>query len=489
MLSSLWRHRAWLIGVADAVGIVASFLLAFYIRFKLHIGLREIPTAQYSDIWYVKGALGTAVIWMFLIWRDGGYKTGLAQSTSRLTIIRALAVNAGSALGVMMVISFMSRDFLLSRQVFLTTGILGLISTIAIRLIVGGLDRPLGRRGIGAERVAVVGSLGEAERFAERLRARGGTIQLVGFLEWNAPTNGGDDDGSDASAVRRLGSIDDLDDVRRSVEIDHLVIPSSEDPESRNEPSGERLIQLLNYCEANSLSLHRMMDEFDVAVIPEEVGSFDGVPLILLRDATWRRSHAIVKRLVDIVGSVVLIVVGLPAWVAVAVLVKLSGRGPIFFVQSREGLYGTPFRMYKFRSMVVDAEERLKDLVDLDNLEEPVFKIESDPRVTKVGRILRRTGLDEIPQLWNVLKGEMSLVGPRPEETSMTDRYTPWQWRRLKAKPGITGLQQVECRGGVSLAERVKYDLYYLKYKSLFLDIYIIFRTVGVIFRGGGVSH
>ena len=145
--------------------------------------------------------------------------------------------------------------------------------------------------------------------------------------------------------------------------------------------------------------------------------------------------------------------------------------------------------MYKFRSMVCDAERKLAELVDIESLAEPVFKLRNDPRVTRVGGFLRRTGLDEIPQLINVLKGEMSIVGPRPEERALVEKYDPWQRRRLKAKPGITGYQQIVNRGHPDLSERIKYDLIYLKHQSLLLDLYIMAQTILVVVRGTGVTH
>ncbi len=154
----------------------------------------------------------------------------------------------------------------------------------------------------------------------------------------------------------------------------------------------------------------------------------------------------------------------------------------------RVGLHGKPFKIYKFRTMVPDADAQLKDLVDEENLKEPGFKISNDPRATPVGRLLRRASLDEIPQLLNVFKGEMSLVGPRPEMKELVERYNPEQRRRLKAKPGITGYQQTRARGR-PLSECIEYDLFYLKHQSLLLDLYILTRTVAVVIRGSGVTH
>jgi len=167
----------------------------------------------------------------------------------------------------------------------------------------------------------------------------------------------------------------------------------------------------------------------------------------------------------------------------------LTGDGPVFFTQIRAGLHGKPFRMYKFRSMVKDAEKKLNDLVDIDKLDEPVFKITNDPRVTTVGRFLRRTSLDEIPQIINVLKGDMSIVGPRPEELRNVEKYDAFQRRRLKAKPGLTGYHQITNRGEPSLAKRIEYDIIYLKNQGFFVDLYIILKTVYVVLAGKGVTY
>ena len=192
----------------------------------------------------------------------------------------------------------------------------------------------------------------------------------------------------------------------------------------------------------------------------------------------------------DVTLSAVGIIIGMPVWLVIALLIKLTSKGPVFFVQTRIGLHGRPFRIYKFRTMVPDAEAQLKNILDVDHLAVPGFKIKGDPRVTPFGRFLRRTSLDEIPQLINVFRGEMSLVGPRPEMPDLVGRYAPDQRRRLKAKPGITGYQQVMARGiPLAAAKGVKYDLIYLKNQSFLLDLYILFKTVIVVLRGSGITH
>jgi lipopolysaccharide/colanic/teichoic acid biosynthesis glycosyltransferase len=175
-----------------------------------------------------------------------------------------------------------------------------------------------------------------------------------------------------------------------------------------------------------------------------------------------------------------------PLFLVIPLLIWLDSRGRVLFVQERAGENGRPFRMYKFRSMVADAEEQLEQLVNLDGLAEPVYKIADDPRVTRLGRFLRRTSLDELPQFFNVLLGQMSMVGPRPESMDMVNRYNLWQRKRLAVKPGITGPMQVSGRGDLSLEERIRIELMYISNYSVLNDIRFLLRTIPAVFRGKG---
>lgn len=197
---------------------------------------------------------------------------------------------------------------------------------------------------------------------------------------------------------------------------------------------------------------------------------------------------AIFKRMMDIVGALIGIPLSVPLILVAAVLIKLDSRGPVFFCQARVGINDRRFKMYKLRTMVANAEELLDQLIDLDSLDEPVFKLEDDPRVTCVGRFLRKWGLDELPQLFNVLKGEMSLVGPRPEEIRVVRYYNTWHRQRLKAKPGITGPAQINGQRHLSLKERVRLEVDYIQDYSLCRDLEILLRTIPAVIRHNGPS-
>lgn len=197
----------------------------------------------------------------------------------------------------------------------------------------------------------------------------------------------------------------------------------------------------------------------------------------------WQR---LVKRTIDIVGALIGLTISIPLVAIAAIAIKLESPGPVFFWQVRIGENGRPFRIVKLRTMVADAEARLPELVDLEHLEEPAFKLKNDPRVTRVGRILRRTSLDEAPQFYNVLRGEMSLVGPRPEEERIVRLYQDHHRKRLAVKPGMTGPMQVNGRGDLSFAERLQMELDYIEHYSLRKDFEILLRTFPVIIRGNG---
>jgi exopolysaccharide biosynthesis polyprenyl glycosylphosphotransferase len=210
------------------------------------------------------------------------------------------------------------------------------------------------------------------------------------------------------------------------------------------------------------------------------------LPVIELDTWDVSRSTVMLKRAFDITVSAGLLTLFVPLFPLIAVLIRLDSRGPVFFTQRRAGLGGKPFRMYKFRTMASDAEERLGEVVSLDDLNEPMFKIRRDPRVTRFGRVLRRLSLDEVPQLFNVLKGDMSLVGPRPEELQVVERYGPEHRFRLEVKPGLTGPMQVCGRGELTFAERLAVEHDYIEHMSLTRDLRILLLTIPTSLRGTG---
>lgn len=189
-----------------------------------------------------------------------------------------------------------------------------------------------------------------------------------------------------------------------------------------------------------------------------------------------------IKRLIDIICSFVGILVLSPLFIIIAIIIKFTSKGPVFFSQKRVGRNGKEFDMYKFRSMVVNAEELKEKLAAQNEMSGPMFKMKDDPRVTKVGKFIRKTSIDELPQLWNILKGDMSLVGPRPSLPKEVAQFDDWMYKRLEVKPGLTCYWQVSGRNNIDFEDWMKLDIKYVEERNLWIDIKLIFKTVGVLF-------
>jgi exopolysaccharide biosynthesis polyprenyl glycosylphosphotransferase len=227
-------------------------------------------------------------------------------------------------------------------------------------------------------------------------------------------------------------------------------------------------------------------DYFDLAYIKAGIEEFGGMPLVSLREPAIDEFQRLAKRVFDLLVSGVAFLLAAPLMLLVAVLIKLDSPGPVLFKQERVGESGRHFKMYKFRSMVQGAEKRSDEVIRRDVDGTVTYKRRDDPRVTRVGRFIRRTSLDELPQLLNVLKGEMSLVGPRPEMPWIVKEYEPWQYRRFAVPQGITGWWQVNGRSDKPMHLHTEEDLYYVKNYSLFLDVLILWKTFGVVFKHKG---
>lgn len=192
--------------------------------------------------------------------------------------------------------------------------------------------------------------------------------------------------------------------------------------------------------------------------------------------------YEVIKRVIDVVCSFIGVLVLSPLFIIIAIIIKFTSKGPVFFSQRRVGRDGKEFKMYKFRSMVVNAEELKEKLVAQNEMSGPMFKMKDDPRVTRIGKFIRKTSIDELPQLWNVLKGDMSLVGPRPSLPKEVAQFEDWMYRRLEVKPGLTCYWQVSGRNNIDFEDWMKLDIKYVDERNLWIDIRLIFKTVGVLF-------
>jgi exopolysaccharide biosynthesis polyprenyl glycosylphosphotransferase len=296
-------------------------------------------------------------------------------------------------------------------------------------------------------------------------------LELVGYLSSQPGSAGGE--------LPRLGSIADLARTAREHAIERVVVSEGE----MSEPATERLIE---DCKAAGLALTFLPQHYGLLGPGVELNRLAELPVLDFRFSDPPRSTVAMKRGMDLLVSALVLLVLSPFLLLIALAILLDSRGPVLFRQRRIGEEGEPFTMLKFRTMVIDAEQRLPELIDLESLEQPAFKIHNDPRVTRVGRFLRRTSLDELPQLINVLRGQMSLVGPRPEEEAIVALYDERQRGRLAVKPGVTGPMQVYGRSDLTFEERLAMERDYLDNLSLLTDLAILLRTPRAIIRGDG---
>jgi exopolysaccharide biosynthesis polyprenyl glycosylphosphotransferase len=308
-----------------------------------------------------------------------------------------------------------------------------------------------------------------ARRIATHPEAR---LRLVGYL--SAPV-----DKDRRASLPRLGSVEEISRVAREHAIERVVVTEQE----MGERDAEHLIE---ECKAEGLGLTFLPKHYGLLGPGIELNRLAELPVLDFRFADPPRSTLAMKRTLDVLVAGLMLTILSPLLLAIAALIVVDSGTPVFFRQKRAGKDGVPFTMLKFRTMVVDAERRLAELVDLEKLDEPAFKIPDDPRITRAGRLLRRTSLDELPQLINVLRGDMSLVGPRPEEEAVVALYDERQRVRLAVKPGLTGPMQVYGRGDLTFEERLAMERDYLDNLSIASDLAILLRTPRAIVRGEG---
>ncbi|MBM4390738.1 MAG: sugar transferase [Deltaproteobacteria bacterium] len=324
--------------------------------------------------------------------------------------------------------------------------------------------------------ILVVGSAAEAAPFVDTvLRHPQWALRVSGVV---VPEG---EEATSVHGVRVLGRVPQLRDV-----IDHENIAQVFMTGRAWDTSTLRVVG--DTCEEVGVTFSMDANFLGLSIAQADVSDLGGWSVISFSSTPSDGGALLVKRTIDVAGAAVGLLVLGPLMLAVAALIKLGDGGPVLFVQDRSGLYGRTFPMYKFRSMVVDAEKHKSALEQHNEMSGPVFKMQRDPRITRIGALIRKTSIDELPQLWNVLRGEMSVVGPRPPLPSEVARYERWQMRRLSMKPGLTCIWQVSGRNRVDFDNWMRLDLEYIDNWSLFLDVKLILQTFPVVITGRGAS-
>lgn len=351
---------------------------------------------------------------------------------------------------------YLTKDTFFSRIVLVYGWALSGLFILCGRSILRSVQDTLLRRGYGRERIALIGSAADAERVSGLLGLNQ-HYEIVGTV---------------AADI----SPEELERWCMEYRVDELIQVQS----SRAWP----VAKLALFCATRHIHFRSVPDAWQIDEMNMGYVEEAGVPMIELRTTSLEGWGRVVKRVFDTLVSGFALVVISPVLLLIALLVKSTSRGPVLFRHQRVGYHGRPFPMWKFRSMVENAEELKADLMKDNQREGPLFKIKDDPRITPIGRILRRTSLDELPQLANVFLGHMSLVGPRPHLPDEIRHYEEHQRMLLSVKPGMTGMAQVHGRSGLAFADEVRLDMYYVRNWSLWLDLRIILRTFLIIMNG-----
>jgi exopolysaccharide biosynthesis polyprenyl glycosylphosphotransferase len=454
--------------LGDGLMAALVFLFVSFVRFG-NTGWTGIWTRLGIDIRLA--AIGFGVIWVVVLWYQGLYRLRARWRlrTEAMDIVGATLVVAALTLSILFLFKQedVSRIFLVA--LFTAEPLVLLAGRGALRFTFGELRR----RGHNARYMLVIGTGKLAQDFADLVESRAGLgLHVIGHL--SVP-------GESQHVVTRpiLGGLEGIEGVLHTMIVDEVAACLAPESASLLEP-----IASLAADEGKTVRIP--VDPSDGSIRNAREEEFEGLVVRSLVHDGHREAGLVIKRLIDIVGAVVGLVILSPILLVTAILIRLRDGSPVIFRQTRVGLHGRPFTILKFRTMATDAEERLHEVAHLNELRGAAFKASNDPRMSPLGRRLRQLSIDELPQLWNVLKGEMSLVGPRPPLPSEVIEYDIWHRRRLSMKPGITGLWQVESRHEANFDRWVELDLSYIDRWTLWLDLSILLRTMPNVMMARG---
>jgi exopolysaccharide biosynthesis polyprenyl glycosylphosphotransferase len=470
--------------IADAVIAVSSFMLAFYVRegasvwsarFAPYASLLVFVVAirllsfRYYDLYRVRGEFSFV---------DDAIRLFKAAAIGSLLIVAAAFLYRGG---------FQFRAFSYARSVFVADFFFLLIGAAALRLIMRSVQTFVRSRQINLIPTLVVGRGPEASLFIREMRERPSLgYRVIGVVDTKAI-----DTQLSYEDVPVIGTLESLPEVIRDSGANEVIIA---DPQV----NGDALFEVMMRCgRRRGVEFRIAPSLFNCLPRKTEIDQIGVLPMIRLFREPLSSSARILKRTFDLTFAALAILLLLPLWLLVALLIKLDSKGPVFYTQERVGMDGRLFLLYKFRTMQANADAELhreyqrafiagRAEANLGNETKPTYKLLADPRITRIGKILRRTSLDEVPQLLNVLSGDMSLVGPRPPIPYEVEAYELWHRKRLDMKPGLTGLWQVSGRNRLPFEEMVRLDLYYIENWSLLLDLEIILRTGFVMLAGEG---
>jgi exopolysaccharide biosynthesis polyprenyl glycosylphosphotransferase len=473
MSPSKRRFQDWWLLAADLLSVTAAFVTAYFIRFG----------EDYTNLLSLPLQFEVFLLIMVLAWTVVGLRFRL-YATGSLVLLSSecwqVLKTALCSVMIATVPAFLFRENPLSRLFLLYMFGLLTLSTLGIRFLIRMLPKYLRLRGYRYRQVVIVGKNKRSQQIASSiLNSPGLGIRILDVIDHD-PEASPSADGM-CRLDRSNGIISDLERILRSHVVDEVIVTLP------MKSFYSHIEQILAICEQAGVEVKISTDLFKTHHAKRGIIALEGMNFLEFYNGPGRDWKMIAKRAMDVSISTALILLLAPLLMLTAALIKLDSRGPVFFVQERIGYHGRRFRCYKFRSMVDNAERLKSDLMPHNEMTGPVFKMRNDPRVTRLGRILRKTSIDELPQLFNVLIGDMSLVGPRPPVPGEVSEYGLGDRRRLSIRPGITCIWQVNGRNAIPFEHWVELDRQYIDNWSLWLDLKILAKTIPAVLRGGGV--
>jgi exopolysaccharide biosynthesis polyprenyl glycosylphosphotransferase len=468
------RERAKLVAfslyLSDISVLVASFFFAYWLRNTSFISPYG-PLSPPTD--YLKLLIPMLIIWSLLLYYFGLYRSYRTETIwCEAEKLLKVALFAVAATGLLI---FVLKLYFVSRLVILFFGAVAFVGLTTARLTVRTITKAFRRKGYNYRNIVIVGTGQAAKDLIRKVESRSEWgLRLIGIVEE------GEGQTSGIQRYSALGSITDISKILQRYVIDEVLIAVS--------PGHlDKIDIVLSKCRQIGAPARVTVNFFSNAAGSVSLDKLGSIPLLSFTTTPQNQVTLALKRGFDIVISSVALILFAPLCIFIAVGIKLGTPGPAIFTQTRVSLNGRFFEMHKFRSMYLDAEEKKDALRPMNEVEGPAFKLNNDPRVTPLGRLLRKTSLDEIPQLINVLKGDMSIIGPRPPLPEEVRMYEPWQRRRLSMKPGLTGLWQINGRNTIrDFNQWMRLDLHYVDNWSLKLDMEIFLKTIPVIILGRG---
>jgi len=464
----------------DILVMVFSFGLAGWITFFLQKGGISFGEFLSMRIRLQNFAIfiGFVIAWHLIFSGFRLYEPNRMTSRIRqsVTVLQAAAIG----LTVYASASMLFRVRMITPMFLLAFWVASSSISVLSRLLLGVVLRHMNRRNRNLRYILIVGTNERAVRFAAKIESEPELgYRLVGFVE-----NGWSGDGSfDPKRYRVVCGFSDFRRYIRENAVDEVMVCLP------IKSFYNQISAISSKCEEQGIVVRHLSDFFELKSARYHAGDFGGEPVVSIHTGAMDGWQVQVKRMLDVLLSTIMLMAFSPLLLLVAVIIKISSPGPVFFVQERIGLNKRRFSMYKFRTMVPDAEKRIKDIEELNEASGPVFKIKKDPRITPIGRVLRKTSIDELPQLLNVLTGDMSLVGPRalPVRDYEGFRHDSHR-RRFSVRPGITCTWQVAGRNNIPFERWMELDLQYIDQWSLWLDVTILFRTFPAVLKGSGAS-